>query len=51
VSAASDAHAIVLAGDRVEFEPRLTRLPQGCRMEDNANAFIGGFRLWEDARP
>jgi polyphosphate glucokinase len=26
---------------------KLTRLPMGCRMGDNANAFLGGFRLWE----
>jgi hypothetical protein len=25
-----------------------TRLPLGCQMGDNANAFIGGCRLWED---
>jgi hypothetical protein len=23
-------------------------LPAGCRAGDNANAFIGGFRLWEN---
>jgi len=27
---------------------KLTRLPKGCRMGDNANAFLGGFRLWEE---
>jgi polyphosphate glucokinase len=27
----------------------LARLPMGCRMGGNANAFLGGFRLWEDA--
>jgi hypothetical protein len=26
----------------------LTRLPMGCRMGNNANAFLGGSRLWED---
>jgi len=26
---------------------KLTSLPQKCRMGDNANAFLGGFRLWE----
>jgi polyphosphate glucokinase len=26
---------------------KLTSLPQGCRMGNNANAFVGGFRLWE----
>lgn len=28
---------------------RLKRLPSGCRPGDNANAFLGGFRLWEEA--
>jgi polyphosphate glucokinase len=35
---------VVLGGGNAR---RLTRLPLGCRMGDNANAFIGGFRLWE----
>jgi polyphosphate glucokinase len=26
---------------------KLKQLPEGCRMGDNANAFRGGFRLWE----
>ena len=26
------------------------RLPTGCRMGDNANAFLGGFRLREGVR-
>jgi len=28
------------------------KLPKGCRVGDNANAFLGGFRLWrkESAR-
>ena len=30
---------------------KLKELPPGCRAGDNANAFLGGFRLWEDARP
>jgi len=28
----------------------LGKLPKGCRLGDNANAFKGGFRLWEDAK-
>jgi polyphosphate glucokinase len=28
---------------------QLDTLPKGCRVGDNANAFLGGFRLW--ARP
>jgi len=38
---------VVLGGGNAK---RLTRLPMGCRMGDNANAFLGGFRLWEDAQ-
>ncbi len=26
---------------------KLDTLPEGCRMGDNANAFLGGFLLWE----
>lgn len=29
----------------------LKTLPEGCRAGDNANAFLGGFRLWEGERP
>jgi hypothetical protein len=29
---------------------KLTTLPKGCRMGDNANALFGGFRLWKDAK-
>jgi polyphosphate glucokinase len=36
---------IVLGGGNAR---KLTRMPQGCRMGDNANAFLGGFRLWEE---
>ena len=36
---------VVLGGGNVK---RLPSLPPGCRAGDNANAFIGGFRLWED---
>jgi len=28
---------------------KLKKLPAGCRVGSNANAFIGGFRLWEGA--
>jgi polyphosphate glucokinase len=34
---------IVLGGGNVKH---LHDLPQGCRRGDNANAFVGGFRLW-----
>ena len=37
---------VVLGGGNVK---RLKELPQGCRAGDNANAFLGVFRLWEKA--
>ena len=37
---------VVLGGGNVK---ELEELPQGCRRGDNANAFLGGFRLWEQA--
>lgn len=37
---------VVLGGGNVK---RLPELPPGCRAGDNANAFLGGFRLWEEA--
>jgi polyphosphate glucokinase len=37
---------VVLGGGNVA---KLKELPPGCRAGDNANAFLGGFRLWEDA--
>jgi polyphosphate glucokinase len=38
---------VVLGGGNAK---RLKDLPHGCRIGDNANAFLGGFRLWDDAR-
>ena len=35
---------VVLGGGNAE---KLKRLPEGCRLGSNANAFVGGFRLWE----
>jgi predicted NBD/HSP70 family sugar kinase len=35
---------IVLGGGNAK---KLRKLPSGCRLGDNANAFLGGFRLWE----
>jgi polyphosphate glucokinase len=34
---------VVLGGGNVKY---LKELPPGCRMGANANAFVGGFRLW-----
>jgi polyphosphate glucokinase len=42
--AALEPEDIVLGGGNVR---KLKRLPPGCRAGDNANAFRGGFRLWE----
>ena len=36
---------VVLGGGNVK---KLKELPPGCRAGDNANAFLGGFRLWEE---
>ena len=38
---------VVLGGGNVK---KLKTLPAGCRAGDNANAFIGGFRLWDRNR-
>jgi polyphosphate glucokinase len=46
--AALEPDDVVLGGGNVKH---LKELPPGCRAGDNANAFIGGFRLWEDATP
>jgi predicted NBD/HSP70 family sugar kinase len=35
---------VVIGGGNVK---KLSELPPGCRAGDNANAFLGGFRLWE----
>ncbi len=35
---------VVLGGGNAK---RLGTLPPGCRLGDNHNAFVGGFRLWE----
>jgi polyphosphate glucokinase len=42
--AALEPEYIVLGGGNAK---KLKRLPPGCRLGDNANAFVGGFRLWE----
>jgi polyphosphate glucokinase len=38
---------VVIGGGNAK---KLKELPPGCRAGDNANAFLGGFRLWEDAQ-
>ena len=44
LTAALEPTDVVLGGGNVK---KLNKLPKGCRAGDNANAFIGGFRLWE----
>jgi polyphosphate glucokinase len=44
LAAALEPDEVVLGGGNVK---RLKELPPNSRACDNANAFIGGFRLWE----
>ncbi len=48
LSSAVQAEEVVLGGGNVK---KLKELPPTCREGDNANAFLGGFRLWEQAQP
>jgi polyphosphate glucokinase len=45
--AALEPEDVVLGGGNVN---NLKNLPPGCRTGDNANAFVGGFRLWQEPR-
>ena len=47
LTAAFRPDEVVLGGGNVKH---LKEVPRGCRVGDNANAFVGGFRLWEPAR-
>jgi polyphosphate glucokinase len=46
--AALEPDDVVLGGGNVK---KLKELPPRCRAGDNANAFRGGFRLWEKKTP
>ena len=46
LAAALEPDDVVLGGGNVK---QLKELPPGCRTGSNANAFLGGFRLWEEA--
>jgi predicted NBD/HSP70 family sugar kinase len=48
LSAATNADYTVIGGGNVRF---LDELPPKARRGNNANAFRGGFRLWDDAEP
>jgi len=45
--AALEPDEVVLGGGNVH---KLKQLPTGCRAGDNANAFEGGFRLWQSGK-
>jgi polyphosphate glucokinase len=42
--AALEPEDVVLGGGNIH---QLDKMPPGCRAGDNANAFLGGFRLWQ----
>jgi len=46
LKAALEPGDTVIGGGNVK---RLQKLPHDCRASENANAFIGGFRLWTNA--
>jgi polyphosphate glucokinase len=46
LTAALEPDDVVLGGGNVK---KLIRLPPGCRAGANANAFLGGYRLWDEA--
>jgi polyphosphate glucokinase len=46
--AALEPDDVVLGGGNVK---KLKELPASCRAGDNANAFLGGFRLWDEETP
>jgi polyphosphate glucokinase len=45
LKAALEPDDVVIGGGNAK---KLAELPPGCRLGDNANAFIGGFRLWQN---
>ena len=42
--AATEPEDVVIGGGNLVH---LKKLPRGCRAGDNANAFLGGFRMWD----
>ncbi|MGH8065380.1 MAG: ROK family protein [Candidatus Entotheonellia bacterium] len=47
LKAALQPDDVVIGGGNAK---KLDELPIGCRLGDNANAFIGGFQLWQELR-
>jgi polyphosphate glucokinase len=45
LTAALEPDEVILGGGNAK---KLSKLPPGCRLGDNANAFRGGFRLWKE---
>jgi polyphosphate glucokinase len=43
--AALEPEDVVIGGGNIIH---MNKLPRGCRAGDNADAFIGGFRMWDD---
>ena len=39
------------ASSLADLVKKLKELPPGCREGDNANALLGGFRLWDEEKP
>jgi predicted NBD/HSP70 family sugar kinase len=48
LTAAIEPDYVVLGGGNAE---KLDELPEYARLGDNANAFVGGFRLWDEKAP
>jgi len=46
LKSAMEADYVVLGGGNAKL---LKVVPPGCRLGDNASAFTGGFRLWDDS--
>ncbi|THD64514.1 MAG: ROK family protein [Bradyrhizobium sp.] len=44
--AATEPEDVVIGGGNLVH---LNKLPKGCRAGNNANAFVGGFRMWNSA--
>jgi polyphosphate glucokinase len=44
LKAALEPDDVVIGGGNAK---KLNELPPGCRLGDNANAFIGGFEFWK----
>jgi polyphosphate glucokinase len=45
LQAALEPDDVVIGGGNAK---KLDELPVGCRLGDNANAFVGGFKLWKE---